>query len=406
MQILRGGRTHFIGIGKALLGQHHGRLLQLIQRTPQRLRKFFEPIHLRGRIHVAFHQLEEATHQTPAFHRQLPSHQIERLHRVRAFIDLRNARITHVLLDAVLLDVPVPTERLQRDVRVVEALVGEKRLDHRRHERHEIFGRFTHRRIGMAMLKVDPNTDPVRQRAHAFVERLDAQQAFAHIGMHQNGIGRSRGILGARERPPLHAVLRIRQRILIRDFGQPQSLQAHGETRAVHHHEHRAHALVRVADHPAGRLLEVEHARGRRLDAHLVLYGTHRDAVSRARRAVVVWHKLGHQEQRNPLRTTRRIGQLGEHQVYDILGEVVITGRDEDFRAGNRVGAVAGRNGFGVDHAEIGTRVRLRQAHRTAPRAVNELGEKPALQLVRSVTEQRAHGPVRKSGIHTERQVR
>ena len=69
----------------------------------------------------------------------------------------------------------MPAERLQRDVGVVKPFVGEKRLDHGCHQRHEICGRFTRGGVGMAMLEVDTNTNPVRQRPHAFVERLDAQ---------------------------------------------------------------------------------------------------------------------------------------------------------------------------------------------------------------------------------------
>ena len=203
MQVLSGRRAHLIRISKPLFRQQHGGFLQLIQRPPKGLGELLKAIHRRGRVHIALHQGEEPAHQAPPLHGQLPTHQVQRLNGIRPLVNLRDAGITHILLNAILFDVAVPTKRLQRRIGVVKPFVGEKRFDHRRHERHEVFRLFANRGVGVAMFEVNPNAHPVCQRPHPFIERFDAQQSLAHIGMHQNGIRRSRRILHPRKRAPL-----------------------------------------------------------------------------------------------------------------------------------------------------------------------------------------------------------
>jgi hypothetical protein len=55
-----------------------------------------------------------------------------------------------------------------------------------------------------------------------------------------------------------------------------------------------------------------------------------------AQAAVGVGQELRHEEQRDALDALRRVGQLGQHQVDDVLGEVVLAGGDEDLGAGDR----------------------------------------------------------------------
>ena len=46
-----------------------------------------------------------------------------------------------------------------------------------------------------------------------------------------------------------------------------------------------------------------------------------------------VGQDLGHQEQRDAARPRRRVGQAGEDEVDDIVGEVVLAEGDEDLLA-------------------------------------------------------------------------
>jgi hypothetical protein len=63
-------------------------------------------------------------------------------------------------------------------------------------------------------------------------------------------------------------------------------------------------------------------------------------AVALAERAVVVDQELGHHEQRDAFDVVGRAGDLGEDQVDDVLGKVVLARRDEDLGAGDRIAAV------------------------------------------------------------------
>ena len=74
-----------------------------------------------------------------------------------------------------------------------------------------------------------------------------------------------------------------------------------------------------------------------------------------------------------PLRALRRAFDARQDEVDDVLGEVVLAGRDEDLRAGDGVGAVAVRRGLGLDQAEIGAAMRLGQVHGAGPAALDHL---------------------------------
>ena len=72
------------------------------------------------------------------------------------------------------------------------------------------------------------------------------------------------------------------------------------------------------------------------MDAHLVLDRADSHRVALADRAVLVDLELRHDEQRDALDAGRCIRQSRQHQVDDIVGEVVFAGGDEDLGAGDR----------------------------------------------------------------------
>ena len=115
------------------------------------------------------------------------------------------------------------------------------------------------------------------------------------------------------------------------------------------------------------RAVVVHHAGGVAVDAHLVLDRAAGDAVALAERAVRVDEELRHDEERDALGALRRALDAGEHEMDDVLGEVVLAGRDEDLGAGDRVGAVAVRHGLGLEKTEIGAAMRLGEVHRAGP---------------------------------------
>jgi hypothetical protein len=73
-----------------------------------------------------------------------------------------------------------------------------------------------------------------------------------------------------------------------------------------------------------------------------------------------------------PSERSRVLG-LGQHQVQDVLGQVVIAARDEDLGAANLVLAAAHGLGLGERAADVATSVGLGQAHRAGVGPVVEL---------------------------------
>ena len=115
--------------------------------------------------------------------------------------------------------------------------------------------------------------------------------------------------------------------------------------------------------------------------------------------------ELRHDEQGDAARALRRAFDARQDEVDDVLGEVVLAGRDEDLGAGDGVGAVAVRRGLGLDQAEIGAAMRLRQVHGAGPAALDHRRQVGGLLLLRAVHEERRHGAHGQPRIHGEGHV-
>src|SRR5690606_2250384 len=158
--------------------------------------------------------------------------------------------------------------------------------------------------------------------------------------------------------------------------------------------------LVGRADQVAGRAVEVHHAGGVAVDAHLVLDRATGNGVALAGAAVGGRQELRHDEQGNALGALRGVGQAGQHDVHDVAGHVVLAGGDEDLGAGNLVGTVGLRLGLGAQHAQVGTAVRFGQAHGAGPLAGNQLGQVGVLLLVGAVGFDGVHRAVGQTRVH------
>ena len=69
----------------------------------------------------------------------------------------------------------------------------------------------------------------------------------------------------------------------------------------------------------------------------------------------------------------RRIGQPRQHEMDDVVGEIVLAVGDEDLLAGDAVAAVGGALGAGAQRADVGAGLRLGELHRAHPFAGDEL---------------------------------
>jgi hypothetical protein len=172
-------------------------------------------------------------------------------------------------------------------------------------------------------------------------------------------------------------------------------LQRHVQARGVHHDEHGVQALAGFADDPGGRLIKAHHAGRAAVQAHFFL-----NALTDHGTAVAVGVELGHQEQRQALRPGRCVGQAGQHQVHDVVAQVVLAAGDEDLGARQVDTAVGPGHGFGAAQAEVGAGVGFGQAHGGQPFAGGDLPEVTRLQFVAAVVFQALVGAVQKAGRH------
>ena len=78
---------------------------------------------------------------------------------------------------------------------------------------------------------------------------------------------------------------------------------------------------------------EVQHGVDDAAKTHLVVHPGQHDVVALADRPVGADQELGHHEQRNPFGPRGSAGDLGQHQMHDVLGELMIAAGDPHLRA-------------------------------------------------------------------------
>src|SRR5713226_6893135 len=86
---------------------------------------------------------------------------------------------------------------------------------------------------------------------------------------------------------------------------------------------------------------------------------------------------------------TRKSDTPREHQMDDIVGEVVLAVGDEDLLPADAVAAVGGALGLGAQRAHVGAGLRLGELHRAHPFAGDELGQIDAFERVAAVMYER-----------------
>ena len=93
--------------------------------------------------------------------------------------------------------------------------------------------------------------------------------------------------------------------------------------------------------------------------------------IRRARIAVGIKVIFGHNEQRNSAGAFRSVRCPGEHQMDDIVGQIMFAEGDEDFLSLDPVfpGMFTFGDRFGgrTQRADIGSRLRFGEVHRAGP---------------------------------------
>ena len=313
--------------------------------------------------------------------RQLAAHEVQRLNAIGPFVDHGNPGVAGELGHAPFFDIAVTAIDLLRLDRHVIALIGQKALDDRGQQRDEAVCVF----VALAMCRVDHLCAPQNKRARAFCKALLIHQGPTDIRVYDQRIGRAVGVLDACDVAPLQTVFRIFQRVLIRDFGLCEALHANAQTGFVHHGEHGAHTLVRLAQQIACRFVVIHDAGGIAVDAHLFFDLADRDAVAGAQIAVVIDHDFGYDKERHALDAVWPTRDLCQNQMDDVFGHVVIARRDKDLLAGNLVRSVILRHRLGPHQTQIGSAMRFGQVHRAGPVTADHLRQPLVLLGVRSM---------------------
>ena len=105
------------------------------------------------------------------------------------------------------------------------------------------------------------------------------------------------------------------------------------------------------------------------MDAELVLDAAAEDVVACTEAAVGIDQEFRHKEKRQAARASRRIRQSRQHEMDDVVREIVLAIGDEYLGAEDAVGAVAGRFGARLQSVQVRAGLRLGEVHRPHPLA-------------------------------------
>ncbi len=383
----------------------HGQLAPFLVQCSQRCHKLFDRFNTFVGLAELVHDLGEALERFALSHQHFTAEQVQRLNAGGAFVQHRNAAVANVLLHAPLGDKAVAAVDLHAVVSGLKTNFGHECLGDRRHECQQAVGLFFGFVVGAVLDDVHLLGGEVHHRTVAFGEGFHGQQHAAHVRVHDDRVSRFVRRFRASQGAHLQTIASVFQAALEADFSVGQALQCGAQASGVHKGEHAVQAFVRRADQETGGRVKVHHAGGVTVDAHFVLQGATGHRVARTDRAICVRQELGHDEQRDTFGAGRCVRQASQHDVDDVVGHVVFTGRDEDLGAGDFVGAVRLRLGLGAQHAQVGAAVRFGQAHGAGPLTRDQFGQVSVLLFRGAVLGDGVHRTVGQARVHAPRPV-
>ncbi len=339
---------------------------------------------------------------------QLAGDQIERLNVIGAFVDREDLGVATVLLDRVVLHVAGAAVGLDRELGDPERLVGAVGFHDRR---QQIDLALMVERLRLVDLvervrEIGMERELDAERTHAFDLGLHLEEHAADVGVLDDRHARRVRVLEMPDRRSLQPLARVAERVQIRRRRDRKALHADGDPRAVHHTEHLFHAHVRLAaDENAAAtvvLAEAQHGRRGGADAELVLDRGGLDVVRLAERAVVVHPHLRDDEERDAPGAGRRAFDAGEHEVDDVVGEVVITGRDPTLGPLDRVDVALEVLGARLGGADVRAGVGLGEAHRPGELPGDHGGKKALAVFGQREARNHVGGAVREARVHVE----
>ncbi|MNQ86973.1 hypothetical protein D3C85_1021800 [compost metagenome] len=127
--------------------------------------------------------------------------------------------------------------------------------------------------------------------------------------------------------------------------------------------------------------------------------------IARPGRAVGIGDELGHQEQADPLDPGRGLRQPRQHQVNDVLGEILLAAADEDLAAADLIAAVGLGLGAGAQQGQVGAGLGFGEAHGAGPLAAHQLAQVGLPEGLAAVLVQRQHSALGQARIDAKGQA-
>ena len=305
---------------------------------------------------------------------------------MRALVDHVQAVVAPVLLDREVARVAVAAEHLDGEAVGLQAPLAREALGDRG-EHLQQQPRLGGRRLVAGVGLVDLARAVQLQRERALGVALLREQHALDVGVLDDRHLRPRRVLAAgRGGAALGPLAGVVERGLVAGDAEHGGAEADADARLVHHVEHAGEALARPADEVADGarraahrelpLAQVEQRVGGAAVAELVVEAGQRHVVPLAGEAAVgADQPLRHDEQRDAARAGRQpavgAGDLRQHQVDDVLGQLVLAGGDPHLVAAQAVAraerivlASPRRRGWRASPRPTGS---TRPAARTAP---------------------------------------
>ena len=310
-QVVHRSGTHFLAVLHRGHADLHGQLAPLLVDRSQRLDELLGGCIAFLTLAELVDDLGEALERLALGHQHFTAEQVEGLDAGGAFVQHGDTAVAHVLLHAPLGDEAMAAVDLHTVVGGLEADFGHERLGDRGQEGQQGVGLLALFLVLAVLDDVHLLGGEVHHRAVAFGKGLHGQQHATHVRVDDDRVSGLVRRFRAGQRAHLQAVTGVLQATLERHLGVGQALQRGTQASGVHEGEHAVQAFVGRADQVAGSAVEVHHAGGVAVDAHLVLEGAAAHAVALARTAFGVGQELRHDEQRDALGASRGVGQAG-----------------------------------------------------------------------------------------------
>ena len=385
------------------MSQHGGEVTQLRQ-AAQHL-----GIQRTARIQRLAQRQQPLPHGLTTIGQDFAHQQINGLNLVRALINHGYTRITHDLLNTPLADIAMATKDLQTGAGTFKRLLRPGRFEDGRNQAAPLLSLLSlGSAFGMAR-HIEIDAGLIGQNAPAIHPGTLQIQCATNSRVLDDQVGRIASATRSRHRPwraHLAALQRIGMGFLPCGIQQAYALQRHVQTRRIHHDKHGIQSRTRPANQPAGRRIKAHHAGRAAVQTHFFLDTFTDHSIERT-----IWQNLGNQKQRQALGSSGSPRQPRQHEVHDVLGQIMLATRDENLASTDLKALapfrVSARHCLRAHQPQVTACMCFRQAHGGQPLATCHLAQISGLErlaamvleaFICAMQQTRRHGPAMVGG--------